>query len=117
MSPSAGGAATDLRVLLSTAPDASSAGTLARALVDERLAACVTAVPGARSTYREQDAVKVADEVLLVIKTTATMAPALAARLAELHPYAIPEVITLEPVAGAAPYVAWLLASVGPSLP
>ncbi|MEO6462825.1 MAG: divalent-cation tolerance protein CutA [Candidatus Eisenbacteria bacterium] len=117
MSKADGGAATDLRVILSTTPDASSAGTLARALVDERLAACVTAVPGARSTYREQDAVKVADEVVLVIKTTAAMAPALAVRLAEMHPYAIPEVIILAPVEGAAPYVTWLLASVGPSAP
>ena len=115
MSSSDGGATGDLRIVISTAPDASSAGTLARALVDERLAACVTAVPGARSTYREQEAVKVADEVLLVIKTTAAAVPALSARLAELHPYEVPEVITLEPVGGAATYVAWLLESVGPT--
>ena len=107
--------ASDLRLVLSTAPDAAIASKLARALVEERLAACVTAVPGARSTFRWEHAVEEADEVVLFIKTTAAAAPALAARLGELHPYAVPEVLALEPVAGAESYLAWIASSVDAS--
>jgi periplasmic divalent cation tolerance protein len=105
--------ATGVRVVLSTVPDSATAGRMARVLVDERLAACVTVVPGARSTYRWGAEVKVADEILLLIKTTAAGAPALAARIQELHPYDVPEVIAVEPASGAASYLAWLAASVG----
>jgi len=106
--------ASDVRVVLSTAPDAASASTLARALVEEGFAACVNLVPGVRSIYRWKDAVEDAEEVLLVVKTTAAAAPALAERLAALHPYEVPEVLALEPSAGSAPYLAWLTASVHP---
>ena len=106
--------ATGVRVVFSTVPDAPTAGRLARTLVDERLAACVTVVSGARSTYRWGEEVRVADEILLMVKTTAATAPALAARLQELHPYDVPEVIAVAPVAGAASYFAWIAASVGP---
>lgn len=101
--------ASDIRIVLSTAPDAATAARLARMLVEERLAACVTAIPGARSTFRWHDAVEESDEIQLVIKTTAGAAAALAARLEEAHPYDVPEVIALEPVAGAASYFAWIV--------
>jgi periplasmic divalent cation tolerance protein len=111
----AGGApAADVRVVLSTAPDSATASRLAHTLVEERLAACVTVVPGARSTYRWGGEVRVADEILLLIKTTAATAPALATRIQELHPYEVPEVIAVEPVSGTESYLAWLAASVGP---
>jgi periplasmic divalent cation tolerance protein len=113
----AAGRTPDLRLVLSTAPDAPTAAKLARALVEERLAACVSAVPGLRSTYRWQGAVEETDEVLLVVKTTAAAAPAVAARLGELHPYEVPEVVTLAPLAAAPSYLAWLAASVGPPPP
>jgi periplasmic divalent cation tolerance protein len=106
-------AAGDLRLVLSTAPDASTASRLARALVEERLAACVTVLPGARSTFRWELAIEEAVEVVLLIKTTAAATPALAARLTELHPYAVPEILAFEPVAGASSYLGWIASSVG----
>ena len=96
------------RLAFCTCPDADTASRLARALVDERLAACVNVVGGVVSTYRWQDAVQIDDEVLLVIKTTADRFEALQARLIELHPYEMPEVLAVEPVSGSAPYLAWL---------
>lgn len=96
------------RLVLCTCPNRDTAAGLARTLVDERLAACVNAVPGIVSTYRWQDAVHVDEEVLLVIKTTAGRFEAMQARLVELHPYDVPEVLAIEPAAGAAPYLAWL---------
>jgi periplasmic divalent cation tolerance protein len=96
------------RIVFCTCADNETASRLARALVDERLAACVNAVPGVVSTYRWNDAIHNDNEVLLLIKTTADRLDAMQARLLELHPYEIPEVLAIEPIAGAAPYLAWL---------
>ena len=95
-------------VIFCTCPDRETATRLARTLVDERLAACVNAIGGVVSTYRWQDKIEVDDEVLLLIKTTSDQYEALEARLIELHPYEVPEVLAIEPVAGSAPYLAWL---------
>jgi periplasmic divalent cation tolerance protein len=96
------------RIVFCTCADSETATRLSRALVDERLAACVNAIPGVVSTYRWNDAIHTDNEVLLLIKTTADRLAAMQARLLELHTYEIPEVIAIEPVAGSAPYLAWL---------
>ena len=95
-------------IVFCTCADSETASRLARALVDERLAACVNAIPGVVSTYRWNDAIHTDNEVLLLIKTTADRLDAMQARLLELHPYEIPEVLAIEAVAGSAPYLAWL---------
>ena len=97
-----------LRVVLLTAPDAATAERLARALVEERLAACVNLVPGVRSVYRWQGQVEDASEVLLVVKTRADRGAALALRVRELHPYALPEVLELAVSGGGAEYLDWV---------
>ena len=91
-----------MRVVLITAPNAECAESLARALVEERLAACVNVVPGVRSFYRWEGEVQDDPEVLLIIKTSADRCSALAARVEELHPYDLPEVLEL-PAAGREP--------------
>lgn len=101
------------RVVLSTFPDADTAGRIARTLVDERLAACVNVLPAIRSIYRWQGAISDDAEVLAIIKTTAERYPALAARITELHPYQVPEIIALPLAAGHPPYLAWLAGEVG----
>jgi periplasmic divalent cation tolerance protein len=97
-----------LRVVLLTAPDAASAEGLARALVDERLAACVNVVPGVRSFYRWEGRVEDAAEWLLVVKTRADRTAALAARVRELHSYELPEVLELAVAGGSAAYLDWV---------
>jgi len=98
-------------VVLCTAP-ADASERLARALVEERLCACVNVLPGVRSFFRWQGAVDEADEQLLVAKTTAAHAEALRDRLVALHPYDVPEVLVL-PVAGGSPaYLQWVVDSV-----
>lgn len=89
-------------------PDAGSAGAIARTLVEERLAACVTEVPAVRSTYRWQGAIEQDAEVLLMIKTTADRLDALAARLRTLHPHELPELVAVAAVGGLAPYLDWV---------
>ena len=102
----------EARLVLSTAADLDSARGLARALIEERLAACCNLVGGLTSVYRWQGAVEEAAEVLLVIKTSAARLAALEARLAELHPYDVPELVVLTPERVAPDYLAWLLEAV-----
>lgn len=97
-----------VHLLLSTCPDAASAERIAHALVSERLAACVTRLPGARSTYRWQERIEHAEEVQLLIKTTTGRLDAAIARLQALHPYALPEAIALPVSAGLPSYLAWI---------
>lgn len=92
-------------------PDAETATRIARALVDERLAACVQALPGVTSTYRWHGEVQVDAETLLLVKTTHARIGALKARVAELHPYELPELLVLEVIDGAPGYLAWLEAA------
>ena len=98
----------ELRVVLMTAPDAAAAERLARALVEERLAACVNVVPGVRSFYRWEGRLEDAAELLLVAKTRADRTAALAARVRELHPYALPEVLELAVAGGSPGYLDWV---------
>ena len=91
-----------------TCPDAATADALARALVAERLAACVNVLPGVRSTYRWEGAVHQADEVLLLIKTTRDRLDALTARVQALHPHELPEVLAVVTLGGLAPYLHWV---------
>jgi len=99
---------------LTTLPSAEAAATVARVLVEEQLAACVNLVPGVRSIYRWQGAVVDDAEVLCLIKTSRDRLAALTARLIALHPYEVPELVTLPVDGGHAPYLAWVLASVTP---
>lgn len=100
-------------LVLSTAGSTEEAERIARALVDERLAACVNIVPGVRSIYRWRAAVHADAEVLLVIKTVREQFDALRRRVRELHSYELPELVCLEPAGGDAEYLAWVVASTG----
>jgi len=95
---------------LSNAPDAATAQTLARALVGERLAACVNLLAPCVSIYRWQGAIEEATEVPMLIKTSRRRWVALEARLRELHPYDVPELIALAPGAVSSAYASWVLA-------
>lgn len=99
-------------LVLTTCPDETTAEVLSRRLVEERLAACVNRVPGIRSTYRWQGAVHDDAEVLLIAKTNGERVATLSARIQELHPYEVPEVIALPVALGAERYLAWIGQSV-----
>jgi periplasmic divalent cation tolerance protein len=101
-------APTDVVVVLVTAPGPEKAAEIARALVEERLAACGNVVPGLRSIYRWEGKVHDDAEALLVLKTTRARFEALRDRVLALHPYEVPEVIALPVEAGSARYLAWV---------
>ncbi len=106
-------AGTAVRVVLTTAPTIEVAEQLAVAVVEERLAACANVVQGMTSIYRWQGEVKREREVLVILKTMVDSVERLRARLVELHPYDVPEVLVLGVEAGHEPYLAWVKAEVG----
>ena len=103
-------------VVLSALGAPPDAERIARALVEERLAACVNVVPGVLSIYRWKGNVEQEAELILVIKTLGERVEALKARLVELHPYELPEVVVIPIAGGHAPYLAWLEEQVRPLL-
>jgi periplasmic divalent cation tolerance protein len=95
-------------VVFSTFPNRDKAAEVARTLVTEGLAACVNIVEPVRSIYRWKGEVQDDTETLAVIKTTRETFDAMKARLVELHPYEVAEVIALPVEAGHAPYLDWV---------
>jgi len=98
-------------VVLTTVGAAFDARSLAHALVEARLAACVNIVAGMHSVYRWEGRVTGDDEQLLVIKTTDARLDALREELFRLHPYEVPEFVVLA-VETSEGYGAWLVESV-----
>lgn len=95
-------------VLCNCQPD--QAASLAHALVQEGLAACVNILPGVTSVYVWEGKVCEEIEATLLVKTTAAAVPALSDRIRALHSYDTPEILVL-PVDEAASdprYVAWV---------
>jgi periplasmic divalent cation tolerance protein len=100
------------RIVLTTAANQDEAALLAGTLVEERLAACATLMPGVQSIYHWEGQVETSTETLLLLKTTTDQLPSLETRLHELHGYQIPEFLVLDVNSGSHPYLEWLAASV-----
>jgi len=101
------------QIVTTTFPSRAGARTLARRLVEARLAACVQLVP-IHSLYRWKNAVESAAEIRLEAKTTVARAPAVVAFIRRHHPYELPEIV-VQPIAGGAPdYLAWIAAESTP---
>lgn len=103
--------ASQVRIVLSTAAAEEQARSIARRLVDERLAACVNIVGPIRSIYRWREAIEEEPEFLLLIKTRAPLLARVERRVIELHSYEVPEVLAIDPQEGSAAYLAWLMES------
>jgi len=104
---------TDKIVVFNTCATEEEAAKLAQVLVEKRVAACVTIVPGARSVYRWQGAIESATEYLLVIKSSRELFDRLRAAIEEAHTYEVPEVLALPVVAGGPGYLNWLEGQLG----
>ncbi len=100
--------ASRLIIVLTTAPSVEQGEALARALVDERLAACVSVSAPMTSIYRWQGAVETSTECQLIIKAARARWPAIEARVKALHPYDVPELLVLAVEDGSDAYVRWV---------
>lgn len=105
---------TDARIVLSTVALHENAISMARTLVQERLAACVNVAPAVESIYWWQDKVDHSMEYVLMIKTSESKITALRERLIALHPYEVPEFIVLSVESGSDAYLGWIRESIGP---
>ena len=103
-----------VHLVFCSCPDSDTAQRLAAALVEERLAACVSVLPAMRSVYRWQGAVEQAQEMLLLAKTAADRVPALIERLQALHPYELPEIVAVQAAASLPGYLDWVADSTRP---
>ena len=99
-------------VVLCTCPEGAPAAHLAETLVAEGLVACVNRLPGIVSTFRWEGRLTQESETLLILKTTQERLAALAARIRELHPYELPEVVAVPVLGGLEEYLDWVRASV-----
>lgn len=98
-------------VILCTAPDEATAQDLATLVLSEKLAACVTLLPGATSLYYWEGKMEQEYEVQMLLKSDIDHQEALIACLKSHHPYQTPELLVLPVTHGDSDYLSWLYAS------
>lgn len=98
----------DTLLVITNLPDADSAHSLAQALVEQRLAACVSILAPCRSVYRWEGGIEDATEVPLLVKTSAARYAALEAAILAGHPYELPEIVAVRIDEGLPRYLAWV---------
>lgn len=103
----------EVRLVFVTCPDRVTAERIARALVEERLAACGNVLPDLVSIYRWEGAVETDAECLLLLKTRDGLLDPLSDRLHALHPYDVPELLAVEVERGAPAYLRWVVEETG----
>jgi periplasmic divalent cation tolerance protein len=100
-------------VIFITTADKNEAKKIARALVKDRLAACVNIVDAIESVFCWQGKIEKAKEAFLVVKTKKGLLPRIIKLVKSLHSYQVPEIIALPVIAGEKRYLDWLSQSVG----
>jgi periplasmic divalent cation tolerance protein len=100
--------ATTALLVLTTLASEADARALVTALLDERLIACGTVVPGARSLYRWEGRATEQAEVVVLLKTDQARWEALCTAVRARHPYEVPELLALPVERGLDRYLAWL---------
>lgn len=99
--------------VITTVPDPEVAESIARTVVEERLAACANLLGSAVSIFRWESRVEREVEVLVIMKTTRQGIDDLRRRIVDLHPYDVPELIVLPVQEGYEPYLQWVRSEVG----
>jgi periplasmic divalent cation tolerance protein len=103
---------TDNLIVFVTCVNPTQAESIARAVVEEKLAACVNVLPGVRSWYVWEEKLTSSDEVLLLIKTTMGRFRQLRDRVCDLHSYEVPEIVGIGIEDGLPAYLSWIQRSV-----
>jgi periplasmic divalent cation tolerance protein len=98
----------DVVLAVSTFGDAEVAMRAVRELLDQRVIACGTVLPGATSIYRWEGKTEEAKEVVVLFKTTSFCVDALKRALTAVHPYQTPELLVLPAADGLPAYLDWV---------
>lgn len=96
-------------LIYSTFPSTESADQAGSGLVEAGLAACVNIIPGMTSVYRWEGKVERGSEAVMIIKTRASLAEPVMAKVKELHPFATPALLVVPVVGGSGDYLDWLM--------
>jgi len=104
----------EVLLVMSSLPDQTVAQQLARTLIERRLAACVSVLSPCKSVYRWRGAVECAEEVPVLIKTTAGCYAELESALRALHPYELPEIVAVSVTRGLPAYLDWVAGETTP---
>ena len=102
--------AREMVFVYTTAPDVAAADTIAAAVVEAQLAACVNIYPGMRAVYRWEGTLQREEEVGLFIKTRRALAEPVMAAVRAVHPYRVPALLVLPVEVVSDDYLAWVLA-------
>lgn len=102
-----------IRIVLSTFADCDSAARIVKSLVAEKLAACGTMIPAARSIYAWNGTLEDNSEVLVIFKIAKAIESDFYKRLKELHPYEVPEIVSLSPSQWDDAYGRWVVENSG----
>jgi periplasmic divalent cation tolerance protein len=102
---------TDMRIVLTTAGSQNEARRIADALVERKLAACVNIISKVQAIYRWQGKTQEAEEWMLIIKSSQNLFEKLRDAIKELHPYELPECISLVVDNGSEDYLNWITES------
>lgn len=103
---------TDKVLVLTTAGTQAEAQTIAKQLVESRLAACINLIPRIQSVYRWKGKLESTEEYLLIIKTSKARATSVEAAIKEIHSYDLPECIVVPLENGSEEYLKWIEESV-----
>lgn len=98
----------DYQVLFNTCPDLNTAQEIAKTLLEKHLVACINIVPQIQSLYEWKGDIVNDSEVLLIMKTQAKHYADIENMLLQLHPYEVPEIITLPIQTGLPSYLDWI---------
>ena len=101
-------------LVYTTYPSIVEAERAGRAIVERRLAACVNILPGMVSHYWWQGKIERGEEVVMILKTRATLADAVGAAVRQMHPYETPAILTVPVEGGDAGYLGWIMAETEP---
>ena len=101
-------------MLYTTCPSLAEAERIGKAVLEQRLAACVNMLPGMISHYWWQGAIERGEEVVMIIKTRASLAESVRAAVKAMHPYTVPAIVVLPITGGEPAYLDWLTAETEP---
>jgi len=98
----------NVHILFSTVKSAQTAEMIASRVVEERLAACVNVLPGVSSYFRWKGEIQNEQEFMLILKTSTDRLRKLIERIKNLHPYEVPEIVSLSVEEGYQPFLDWV---------